>query len=213
MIDICEIFLSIQGESTYQGLPCIFIRFSGCNLRCSYCDTTYSFQSGKLFTVDEIIQYLKKEYGSIKLVEITGGEPLLQREIISLIERLQSERYKVLIETNGSLNLQDIPDYVVKVVDVKCPGSGEVDSFRIDNLSYLNDKDELKFVLADHKDYLFAKEFITKHQIKTPIIHFSPVIVSLSPATLAEWILKDRLNVRLHLQLHKYIWNPDTRGV
>ena len=213
MLDICEIFSSIQGESTYQGLPCIFIRFSRCNLRCSYCDTTYSFESGKLFTVNEVIRYLKREFDSIKLVEITGGEPLLQKELIPLIETLHYEGYKVLLETNGSLSLQDIPDYVVKIVDVKCPGSGEVDSFRIDNLSYLNEKDELKFVLTDYKDYLFAKEFITKHQINTPIIHFSPVLTSLSPATLAEWILKDRLNVRLHLQLHKFIWSLDTRGV
>ncbi|MFA7597763.1 MAG: radical SAM protein [Candidatus Cloacimonas sp.] len=204
--------MSVQGESTYQGLPCIFIRFTGCNLRCSYCDTVYSYEEGTKTSIEQIIKTIE-QYRPVNLVEITGGEPLLQESIYPLFEALHSYGNNILIETNGSQNLQNVPNYVVKIVDVKCPGSGEEQSFLIENLLHINPQDELKFVLSDYTDYQFAKNFIAKHTINTTKIHFSPVYGRLKPDQLAEWIVRDRLNVRLHIQLHKIVWSPDKRGV
>jgi 7-carboxy-7-deazaguanine synthase len=212
MIDLREIFLSIQGESTYSGLPCIFIRLAGCNLRCSYCDTVYSYEKSLSLDSAGILQKISK-YEPVKLVEITGGEPLLQNQVYSLIASLYTKGYRILLETNGSLSLEKTPGYVKKIVDVKCPGSSEQNSFLLSNLQYLKRDDELKFVLTDYDDYCFAKEFIKTHQITNIPVHFSPVTTTLSPERLAEWILKDRLAVRLHLQIHKLIWGSKEEGV
>lgn len=204
MIDLSEIFLSIQGESTFTGLPCIFIRFAGCNLRCSFCDTTYSYRKSYSLTINEILQKTA-EFEPVKLVEITGGEPLLQSEIYPLFELLNANCYRILLETNGSVNLAKVPQYVTKIVDVKCPGSKHEDSFLIRNLQYLNPHDQLKFVLTDYEDFCFAKSFLDKHSITAVNVLFSPVGEKLPPKTLAEWILKERLSVRLQLQMHKVL--------
>lgn len=213
MLEISEIFCSIQGESTYAGLPCIFIRSAGCNLRCDYCDTTYSYESEITLSINDIITKVK-EYDPVKLVEITGGEPLLQLEVYQLFELLHKNGYTILLETNGSISLKDIPEYVIKIVDVKCPGSGEEKSFLLENLEYLNkEKDEIKFVLSDNFDYNWAKDFVMKYNLKDYEILFSPVSDKLNPQDLAKWIIEDKLPVRMQLQLHKIIWNNDKRGV
>jgi|SRR5690554_3131907 len=208
MIDLSEIFFSIQGESTRAGLPCIFIRTAGCNLRCSYCDTCYSYEKSFSLSSIEIINEIER-FLPVKLVEITGGEPLLQEEIYLLINLLNSKRYNVLLETNGSVSLANIPKYVIKIVDVKCPGSMQAGSFLLDNIKYLTPRDELKFVISHQEDYLFAKAFLQNYRLPEIPILFSPVKSRLNPDRLANWILKDRLSVRMQLQLHKYIWPPD----
>jgi len=213
MLKISEIFYSIQGESTYAGLPCIFIRLAGCNLRCNYCDTTYSYKSDITFSTNEIINKVK-EYNPVKLIEITGGEPLLQSEVYKLFDSLHKDGYTVLLETNGSILLKDIPEYVIKIVDVKCPGSGEENSFLIENLEYIKIKnDQIKFVLTDNFDYNWAKDFIMKYKLNNYEILFSPVTDTLNPQDLAKWLIEDKLDVRLQLQLHKIIWDKDKRGV
>ena len=213
MLNISEIFCSIQGESTYTGLPCIFIRFAGCNLRCDYCDTTYSYESEINLSINDIITKVK-EYDPVKLVEITGGEPLLQSEVYQLFESLHNNGYTILLETNGSISLKNVPEYVIKIVDVKCPGSGEEDSFLIKNLEYLNkEKDEIKFVLLDNFDYNWVKDFIIKYKLNDYEILFSPVSEKLEPQDLAQWIIEDKLPVRMQLQLHKIIWDKNKRGV
>jgi len=213
MINLSEIFLSIQGESTFSGLPCIFIRFSGCNLRCSYCDSKDSYKTKFTLSPLEILQSIKK-YKPIDLIEITGGEPLLQNDMYELIEILNKNNYQILLETNGSLNIQKIPDYVIKIVDIKCPGSGEAGSFLIENLKYISkDKDEIKFVLSDKMDYEWAKKKIRQYNLEDYKILFSTVFSKLSLDKLADWIISNRLQVRMQLQLHKYIWEPNKRGV
>lgn len=204
LFEVCEVFYSLQGESSYAGYPCIFIRLAGCNLDCSYCDTRYSHAPGKLLPFSEILAQLS-EY-PCKLVELTGGEPLYQDEVIDeLFSELHEAGYKILLETNGSLYLGDVPDYVTKIVDVKTPASGEPESFMKWNLKFLTEHDELKFVIASAYDYEFAKEFVLTHDLTPRIIHFSPVSSLLPPERLAEWIMADGLNVRLHLQLHKLL--------
>jgi len=213
MINICEIFSSLQGESSFSGLPCIFVRLSGCNLRCSYCDTTYCYETKFSLTPSEILKKIKT-YLPLIMVEITGGEPLLQPQIYELFDNLYIHGYKILLETNGSILLEDVPRYVHKIVDVKCPGSGEVNSFELANLTLLDiHQDEIKFVLKDYNDYEWAKAFIKKHDLNDYKILFSPLTETLSAKKLAGWIIQDKLNVRLNLQLHKIIWGKNQTGV
>lgn len=211
-LKITEIFSSIQGESSYAGLPCVFVRLAGCNLRCNWCDTTYSLESedGEEFSIEDIMEKVKS-FG-VNLVEVTGGEPLTQPNVIILLEILLDEGYKALIETNGTISLKDVAKEVVKIVDVKCPSSGCSDSFLHENLNYITSNDEVKFVIADKQDYLFAKEFLKTHLKDNDKVIFSPVQDSLKASKLSQWILNDKLNVRLGLQLHKIIWPADERG-
>lgn len=202
-LNICEILYSLQGESTYSGLPCIFIRLSGCNLRCSWCDTSYAWEEGREFSLEEILKEIRKYPCS--LVEITGGEPLLQEESIELMKYLHQEGYRILLETNGTLSLKEVPPYVVKIVDIKCPDSGFSGSFLIENLNYLQSKDELKFVLASREDYVFALNFIKDNALEERILLFSPVTNLLAPETLANWMLEEGVPAHLQLQLHKIL--------
>jgi 7-carboxy-7-deazaguanine synthase len=210
---VTEIFKSIQGESTFAGLPCLFVRLTGCNLRCHWCDTAYAFQGGQKMSVAEVLHRLRQLGG--KLVELTGGEPLLQQEIYPLIGELLSEGYRVLVETSGERNLAQLPPEVVKVVDVKCPGSGEEGRFCFENLACLDRKDQIKFVIQDENDYRYALDFLAAHDVHKLVeeVIFSPVFDRLAPRDLAAWILRDGLPVRLGLQLHKFIWDPQARGV
>jgi 7-carboxy-7-deazaguanine synthase len=219
-MQVTEIFRSIQGESTYAGLPCIFVRLTGCNLRCVWCDTAYAFYGGKKMSADEILETVRTFAESdgmrkVHLVEITGGEPLLQKETAPLMQRLLNERYKVLVETSGERYIGNLPREVVKIVDVKCPGSGESGTFCMENLGALSERDQLKFVLTDRADYEWARDFLREHRLegKAEALLFSPVFDKLEPRSLAEWILEDGLPVRLGLQLHKFIWHPDMQGV
>ncbi len=213
MIQLYEIFASIQGESTYAGLPCVFIRTAGCNLRCRYCDTEYAFDPKFAMEIDEIVNRVR-QYAPIKLVEITGGEPLLQEETIPLMERLLAGGYRVLLETNGSILFKDVPDDVHIIMDVKCPGSWEQDSLLQDNILWLKpDRDELKYVLTDRFDYEFALEFIHRYSLVNYTNLLSPVLGELEPEELAGWIMDDRPPVRMQLQLHRIIWEPDREGV
>ena len=222
---VTEIFRSIQGESTYAGLPCIFVRLTGCNLRCRWCDTAYAFYGGTKMPVDEVLARVSELSGSAAggaLVELTGGEPLLQPECVPLAERLLAAGYTVLIETSGERLVGTLPGEVVKIVDVKCPDSGEGGAFRLENLQALDRKDEIKFVVASRRDYEFARDFTAEHDLTRRVrqVLFSPVFADplgswpgLEARLLAEWILEDRLPVRLGLQMHKFIWDPATRGV
>jgi len=219
-MQVTEIFRSIQGESTHAGLPCIFVRLTGCNLRCMWCDTAYAFYGGQSKSVEEVfaaVRSLSQCDGRrlVNLVELTGGEPLLQKDIYPLIDRLLEDRYRVLIETSGERDIGELPPPVIRIVDVKCPGSGEEGAFRMENLAALQPHDQVKFVLADRRDYEWAREFLAQHplQEKVEAILFSPVFGQLEPRLLAGWILEDGLPVRLGLQLHKFIWEPDARGV
>lgn len=208
---ICEIFSSIQGESSHAGLPCTFIRLSGCNLRCTYCDTIYAYDGGFEMTIEEILEEISKS--GISLVEITGGEPLLQSEVFTLIDRLIKEGYKVLIETNGSIDISGVNKEATIIMDIKTPGSGMSSKVLLSNLSLLKRQDEIKFVLCSRADYEWAKEFIKTHSItKRCTILFSPAFGTLDPARLSKWIIEDKLNVRLNLQIHKYIYSLQ-RGV
>jgi len=212
MLKINEIFKSIQGESSFSGLPCIFIRLTGCNLRCGYCDTEYAFYEGKNMSIDEVLHVITPY--KIKLVEITGGEPLLQEEVYPLMERLIEKDYQVLIETGGSLSIAKVPGPVVKIVDIKCPGSGEESKNNLENLRYLKPNDEIKFVILDRNDYLWSQKFLHQHSsiLKAkPIL--SPVYEKLGLKELAEWVLEDNLPVRIQTQLHKVIWGKDAIGV
>lgn len=210
---ICEIFYSIQGESTYSGLPCVFIRTSGCNLRCSYCDTKYAYEEGIDLTINEIFD--KVNLYNCKLVEITGGEPLLQKDSInSLIELLLDNNHTVLIETNGSLSLKHLNPKVIKIMDIKCPDSGVSEYNDWENIEYLTKKDQVKFVLSSRRDYEWAREVLTKFPLLQNIeVLFSTAFNILKPADAVKWILEDGLKVRFQLQLHKYIWQPSERGV
>jgi 7-carboxy-7-deazaguanine synthase len=226
-MQITEIYRSIQGESSFAGLPCTFVRLTACNLRCVWCDSEYTFSGGRKMSADEVEQeVLRLSPGG--LVEITGGEPLLQeREIVPLMERLLAHGYTLLLETSGERPLESVPKEVHKIVDVKCPGSGEGGSFRQSNLETLTSRDEVKFVLTDRADYEFAREFTRNHMLdqKAGSVIFSPAFLKepgtarntsncrLDPLLLAQWILEDKLNVRLGLQIHKFIWDPATKGV
>lgn len=210
---INEIFHSIQGESTYSGRPCIFVRLTGCNLRCSYCDTRYAYEEGVKMEISEIIN--RVAVYECPLIEITGGEPLLQSETPLLIYRLLENGYEVMMETNGSLDISSVDGRCIKIVDIKCPTSSESDKNDLENLKRLNPKDQVKFVIGSRKDYEYAKETIELIHPGLPMdqILFSPVSGEMAPAKLAEWILEDSLNVRFHLQLHKIIWPGKEKGV
>ena len=219
-MQITEIFRSIQGESTYAGLPCIFVRLMGCNLRCTWCDTEYSFYGGKKMSIAEVMGVVrgfseKDGRRVVNLVEVTGGEPLLQKEALTLMDELLAARYQVMLETSGERFVGEVPEPVVRVIDVKCPGSGEGGKFDMRNLAVLRPSDQLKFVLASREDYEFARAFIGEHELagKVAALIFSPVFGQLEPRGLAEWILADGLPVRLGMQLHKFIWEPNTQGV
>jgi len=219
-MQVTEIFRSIQGESTYAGLPCIFVRLTGCNLRCVWCDTAYAFHGGKPMSVEEVMGVVRgfSESGGerrVNLVEITGGEPLLQKEVVPLMERLLADGYRVLVETSGERYIGNLPSEVIRIVDVKCPGSGEGGTFCTENVAVLTPKDQLKFVLVDRRDYEWGRDFLRQHVLESKVesVIFSPAFQTLEPKTLAEWILEDGLPVRLGLQLHKFIWHPDIRGV
>ena len=229
---ITEIFKSIQGEGTRAGLPCIFVRLTGCNLRCTWCDTAYAFHGGTKTGVEEVLARVDELAGRsgngagssarIPLVELTGGEPLLQEEIYALAEKLIDAGYTVMIETSGERYIGRLPREVIKIVDVKCPDSGEPDTFEMKNLDALSPEDEVKFVLSTRRDYEFAREFTREHWLAERVkqVLFSPVFEDpqgkwpgLEPRQLVEWILADGLPVRLGLQLHKFIWDPAMRGV
>ncbi len=207
-----EIFYSIQGESTYTGRPCVFVRMTACNLRCRWCDTEYAFHEGEALTIEQVLEKVRAY--KCPLVEITGGEPLLQEDVHPLIDRLLLEGFEVLIETGGSLDVSGLDARVVKIVDLKAPGSGMEHRNNLDNLRYLDRKDQIKFVVADRRDYEWAKRMMVEHGLaeKAQVL-FSPVFGELHPRELAEWILADRLPVRLQIQLHKFLWDPNQRGV
>lgn len=212
MIKINEIYLSVQGESTYTGLPCIFVRLTGCNLRCSWCDTAYAFHEGTDMSIEEILREVEKF--SVNLVEITGGEPLMQDNIYPLMEKLLERGHKVMLETGGSISLEKVPRDVIKIMDLKCPGSGEQNKNNLDNLKLLAPHDEVKFVIIDRTDYEWSRDIIKKYKINE-IAHilFSPVFDKLELKEMVKWILEDRLPVRLQTQLHKIIWDKNTIGV
>lgn len=227
-MQITEIYKSLQGESTYAGLPCVFVRLTGCNLRCSWCDTEYSFFGGKKMSPEQVFEEVIELSPHAGLVEITGGEPMLQeRELVPLMQRLTESGYKVLLETSGERELDRVPTKVVKIVDVKCPASDEADSFRPENLETLTSQDEVKFVIADRADYEFARDFARRHRLAERVnaVLFSPAFRKnaagtrnasnclLDPQELAEWILEDNLPVRLGLQIHKLVWDPALKGV
>ena len=208
-----EIFYSIQGESIHSGRPCIFVRLTGCNLRCSYCDTRYAYEQGIPMDLTEIMNRIAAY--KCRLVEITGGEPLLQSQTPVLIHGLLENGYEVMLETNGSLDISRVDGRCIKIVDIKCPTSGESDKNDMKNLKILGSKDQIKCVVGNRMDYDYAKETIDSNCPDFPKdrILFSPVSDRIAPARLAEWILEDNLNVRLHLQLHKIIWPDRERGV
>jgi len=208
-----EIFYSIQGESIYSGVPCVFIRLTGCNLRCSYCDTAYAYYEGVELRIEEILS--RVDNYKCPLIEITGGEPLLQEGTSLLIDRLLEKKYEVLLETNGSIDISVVDVRCIKIVDIKCPSSGENDKNDLKNLKRLNQKDQIKFVIGSREDYEFAKETTKLIPAGFPMknILFSPLIERMHPSQLAEWILGDRLRVRLQIQLHKIIWPDRERGV
>ncbi|MCZ6601510.1 MAG: radical SAM protein [Planctomycetota bacterium] len=211
-LKVTEIFHSIQGESTYSGLPCTFVRLATCDLRCRWCDTEYSFEEGETRSVDSILQRVA-EIGC-PLVEVTGGEPLVQAGAVVLLRRLLEEDYRVLLETGGHRSLGEVPPEVVKIVDLKCPGSRMSHRNHWANLDLLTEKDELKFVIANEEDYLWARGVLRDRHLEGKLtVLFSPVWGEMDPQELASWILRDRLSVRLQVQVHKVIWGPDRRGV
>ena len=213
MLTINEIFHSIQGESTHAGRPCVFVRLTACDLRCTWCDTAYAFHEGRKMDIDEVLDRVRAY--SCPTVEITGGEPLLQPDVYPLMQRLLDEGHEVLLETGGHRSISDVPAGVARIVDVKCPASGESAKNHWPNLDLLTRRDEVKFVIQDRADYDYAADVVTRHNLaeRCGAVLFSPVHGVMDPKPLAEWILADRLPVRLQLQAHKYIWSPDTRGV
>ena len=213
MLTINEIFHSVQGESTYAGRPCVFVRLTACDLRCSWCDTSYAFHEGRKRSLEDVLREVEG-YGC-PLVEVTGGEPLLQEAVYPLMESLVEMGKTVLLETGGHRSTSRVPVDVVTILDVKCPGSGESHRNCWENLANVRAHDEVKFVVKDRADYEYARNVIDERALpgRVAAIHFSPVHGVLDPRTLSEWVLADRLPVRVQLQLHKYIWSPDTRGV
>jgi 7-carboxy-7-deazaguanine synthase len=226
---VTEIFKSIQGEGTRAGLPCIFVRLTGCNLRCTWCDTAYAFQGGQKMSVEDVLERVetlnRRPDGlpsGVPLVELTGGEPLLQSEIYPLAEHLLAAGFTVMVETSGERFIGDLPKDVIRIVDVKCPDSGEPDTFDLRNLDQLDKKDEVKFVISTRRDYEFARDFTRLHSLEERVhaVLFSPVHEDpkgnwqgLEPRELVEWMLEDGLGARLGLQLHKIVWDPAMRGV
>lgn len=226
-MQVTEIYKSLQGESSYAGLPCIFVRLTGCNLRCDWCDSEYTFTGGQKMTVEEVEREVRK-LEPVQLLEVTGGEPMLQEEeVLELIRRLLAASYTLLLETSGERPLAKVPKEVVKIVDVKCPHSGEAGTFRMENLEALTARDEVKFVVSDRADYEFARAFTREHKLAERVasVIFSPAFRKdatgardashclLDPRELADWLLADGLPVRLGLQIHKFIWAPETQGV
>jgi len=227
-MQITEIYKSLQGESTYAGLPCVFVRLTGCNLRCSWCDSEYTFSGGKRMSAEEVFNEVACLSPNGGLVEITGGEPMLQeRELLPFMQRLLEAGYRVLIETSGERPLARVPKQVVKIVDVKCPNSGEPDTFDMANLDALAPHDEIKFVISDREDYEFARDFSRRHALADRVnaVLFSPAFRKdaqgtrsaahclLDPQELAEWMLADSVPARLSLQIHKFVWDPALKGV
>jgi|SRR5208337_610257 len=213
-IEVSEIFHSIQGESSWAGQPCVFIRLTGCNLRCSYCDTSYAYEQGRFMEIPEIVEQVRRL--QCDLVEVTGGEPLIQAETPSLIAGLLDAGHTVLMETNGSIDIGVVDPRCVSIMDIKCPSSGEAQQNDFENLGRLTPSDELKFVIGDRSDYEYAREVLQRmdpKSIRMGHVHFAPVFGEISLEVLATWILEDHLPVRLNLQLHKLIWNPVQRGV
>lgn len=225
---LIELYKSVQGESSFAGLPCIFVRLAGCNLRCAWCDSEYTFSGGKPFTQDEVVAQIEA-LAPCRLVEFTGGEPMLQaRELLPLMERLLSSGYTIMMETSGERPLAEVPKAVHKIVDVKCPGAGAAaNSFRMENLGALTQNDEVKFVISNRADYEFAREFIREYKLEqkaaqillSPAFHKAPSLLrtadnmTLDPRHLVEWMLEDGLPARLSLQIHKFIWEPQKKGV
>ena len=227
-MQITEIYKSLQGESTHAGLPCVFVRLTGCNLRCSWCDSEYTFQGGRKMAIEEVADEVSRLSPGGGLIEITGGEPMLQeREVVPLMQRLVDQGYRVLLESSGERPLERVPADVVKIVDVKCPNSGEGDTFCRENLEALGARDEIKFVLSSRADYEFAREFTQRHNLAARVnaVLFSPAFRKdaagtrdsshclLDPRELAEWMIADNVPARLGLQLHKFIWDPAVKGV
>jgi 7-carboxy-7-deazaguanine synthase len=227
-MQVTEIYKSLQGESTHAGLPCVFVRLTGCNLRCSWCDSEYTFQGGHKMTPEEVWAEVKRLSPDRGLVEITGGEPMLQeRELVPLMRQFLETGYRVLLETSGERPLERVPEGVIKIVDVKCPNSGEAGTFHVDNLETLTAHDEVKFVLSGRADYEFARDFTHRHRLAERVnaVLFSPAFRKdatgardsshclLDPQELAEWMLTDDVPARLGLQLHKFIWDPAMKGV
>jgi len=213
VLTINEIFHSIQGESTYAGRPCVFVRLTACDLRCRWCDTPYAFHEGRKMSVDEVIADV--EARGCPTIEVTGGEPLLQPDVYPLMQRLLDSGKTVLIETGGHRSIAKVPPGVVRIVDVKCPGSGESERNDWSNLALLTKSDEVKFVIADRRDYEFARAIVLREDLpaKVNAVLLSPVHGELDAKLLSEWVIADRLDVRVQLQVHKYIWSPETRGV
>jgi 7-carboxy-7-deazaguanine synthase len=227
-MQITEIYKSLQGESTYAGLPCVFVRLTGCNLRCTWCDSEYTFQGGRKMTIEEVRDEVLRLSPSGGLVEITGGEPMLQeKEVVPLMRHLLDDGYQILLETSGERPLARVPAEVVKIVDVKCPDSGEAETFHMENLETLTARDEIKFVLSSRTDYEFARDFTQQQNLAKRVnaVLFSPAFRKdatgardsshclLDPQELAEWMLADNVPARLGLQLHKFIWDPAVKGV
>jgi len=227
-MQITEIFKSIQGESTHAGLPCVFVRLTGCNLRCTWCDSEYTFQGGRKMSLEQVLDEVFHLSPDPGLVEITGGEPMLQeRDVLPLMQRLTESGYSVLLETSGERPLHRVPPEVIKIVDVKCPDSGEGNTFCVENLEALTPRDEVKFVLSGRADYEFARDFIRHHNLARRVnaILLSPAFRKdatgardtshclLDPQELAGWMLADNLPARLGLQIHKFIWDPALKGV
>jgi 7-carboxy-7-deazaguanine synthase len=227
-MQITEIYKSLQGESSYAGLPCVFVRLTGCNLRCSWCDSEYTFTGGHRMTLEEVLGAVERYAPGGGLVEVTGGEPMLQeREVVPLMQRLLDEGYTVLLETSGERPLDHVPKGVVKIVDVKCPDSSESGTFRMENLETLTSQDEVKFVVTGRMDYDFAREFVGRHDLARRVnaVLFSPAFRKeasggrdtshclLDPRELADWMLADGVPARLSLQIHKFIWDPALKGV
>ncbi len=213
MLTINEIYQSIQGESTHVGEPCVFVRLTACDLRCSWCDTPYAFTEGRKMSIDDVLADVDRF--ACPLVEITGGEPLLQKDVFPLMAQLLASGKRVMVETGGHLSIEPVPEAVIKIVDVKCPGSGESAKMHWPNLDYLAPHDEVKFVIKDRADYDYARDVVSRYRLseRCAAVLFSPVHGVLDPQTLTTWILDDKLPVRLQVQMHKYIWTPTTRGV